>query len=797
MRIGIEMRQVVLGKAGGISLLLKGVLEALFRLDRDNEYFGFCTVFNRGLLERGPERGEIMTLPAYHYMAEVNRLSHHLNLDVLFRAYPVEHDLTFPLNKQIFLIPDIQHEYYPEFFDAETLRSRRVAFTQALAGAGAIGTISEYARQTLLDQECTHCRDIFLMSPALQEEHRQASLGDVTAAERELVPANDYFLYPANLWQHKNHRRVLQAFARFLEKSRKPMTFVCTGHPGGWPAIQADFPNLPVRHIGFVRAPLMRLLLSRARALAFFSLYEGFGMPLLEAFDVGTPVICSNTTSLPEVGGDAVLDCDPTDPEAMADLMARIAEDDRLRIELVARGQRRLRLYTWEQSAQNLRGACERVAAPEADGPRVCVSEPPLVSIVTPSYNQGRFLRRTIESVLNQTYPHIEYLVMDGGSTDESVEVLRSYGDRFPWVSEPDRGQTHAINKGFARTRGVIRAYLNSDDVLLPDGVEKAVAHFQSHPGCDMVYGNANYINEHDEVTGTYNTAEYSFGRLMQDCCVCQPAAFWLSRIARRVGTFNEALHYVMDYDYWLRIDRAGGRIEHVHDVLACSRLYPETKTLSGRYKIYQEIFEVCRRHAGYVDIGFFHGFWHHLCRERDRGLPRRLCWLPRFQPGMAYLHHKWWNRHRYSASKVLAGVGRRLRRLVSPPLGPFTSILTRLQRQGPLSMDRGRWVSGFWPDNWIGPTLQVVLKDMTPGRLLHVAGMANQDMTLTVLAGDRIVANYPLRGERYEKVCFPLAPEFGNRLCLKFSRTFTDAAQRRLSFLLQDTNLFSEQDLY
>src|SRR5262249_31944490 len=154
MRIGIEMRQVVLGKAGGISLLLKGVLEALFRQDLDNEYYGFCTVFNRGLLERAPAKGQIITLPAYHYMSEVDRLSHQLNLDVLFRAYPVEYDLSFPLHKQIFLIPDIQHEYHPEFFDAETLRSRRVAFTQALAGGGAIGTISEYARQTLLEQEC-------------------------------------------------------------------------------------------------------------------------------------------------------------------------------------------------------------------------------------------------------------------------------------------------------------------------------------------------------------------------------------------------------------------------------------------------------------------------------------------------------------------------------------------------------------------------------------------------------------------------------------------------------------------
>jgi glycosyltransferase involved in cell wall biosynthesis len=268
----------------------------------------------------------------------------------------------------------------------------------------------------------------------------------------------------------------------------------------------------------------------------------------------------------------------------------------------------------------------------------------PLVSIVTPSYNQGRFLRRTIESVLGQTYPHIEYCVMDGGSTDDSVAILKSYGDRFPWVSESDRGQTHAINKGLARSRGAIRAYLNSDDVLLPHAVERAVAYFAQHPGCDLVYGRADLINERDEVIGAYDTEDYSFQRLAQICCICQPACFWRADIAGRAGPFDERLHYVMDYEYWLRLDRAGGRLEHAAETWACSRIYAETKTASGRAGIFREIFRVVRRHAGYVDIGFFRGYWHHLCRERDRGWPRRLRWLPRFQSVMAHLHHLWWN---------------------------------------------------------------------------------------------------------------------------------------------------------
>src|SRR3954467_14632031 len=106
----------------------------------------------------------------------------------------------------------------------------------------------------------------------------------------------------------------------------------------------------------------------------------------------------------------------------------------------------------------------------------------PLVSIVTPSFNQGRFLGRTIDSVLGQDYPHVEYLVVDGGSTDESLAVLRGYGDRVRWLSEPDRGQSDAINKGLAQSRGDIVAYLNSDDVLWPGAIRTVVDHLQRRP---------------------------------------------------------------------------------------------------------------------------------------------------------------------------------------------------------------------------------------------------------------------------------------------------------------------------
>ena len=206
----------------------------------------------------------------------------------------------------------------------------------------------------------------------------------------------------------------------------------------------------------------------------------------------------------------------------------------------------------------------------------------PLVSIVTPSFNQGRFLRRTIDSVLAQDYPRIEYLVFDGGSRDDSVEILRSYGNRFFWRSGPDGGQSDAINQGFGLAKGDIFAWLNSDDVLLPGAVSSVVNRFRQHPDCDLLYGNAHFIDECDRVLGDYPTAPYDFDRLLESCCICQPAAFWRRSVLDRIGPLDDSLHYAMDYDYWMRLDRTGGKLLQVPEVLACSRVHARDEDAFG-----------------------------------------------------------------------------------------------------------------------------------------------------------------------------------------------------------------------
>jgi glycosyltransferase involved in cell wall biosynthesis len=799
MKIGVDLRQVCLAASDEITQLIQGVFEAVFDRYSEHQFLVFCTPFNRSLLASDAEHVRYFSLSIASYFQDLDRIAAEEGLQVLFRSYPIEDTLQFPMRKQIFLIPDNQHEAFPDFFAPRVLDGRRSAFSKALGSAGAIGTISEFSRKVLLDFPGTRCEDVFLMEPSLQVAHGlgrgEQGLGE---SERLLIPGGEYFLFPANLSKHKNHRRLLQAFRLLRERTSREISLVLTGHSAGWSELSKEFLDLPVIHLGFVRPELLRVLLERAHALVFFSLYEGFGIPLLEAFDAGTPVICSNTTSLPEVGGDAVVTCDPTDVDAMAALMERILKDDVLRETLIKRGKSRLGIYSWEKSAHSLIAACERVGARQTavtESRAASDAALPLVSIVTPSYNQGRFLKRTIDSVLMQSYPNIQYVVIDGGSTDESVEILRSYRDRFYWKSEPDRGQTHAINKGLARAKGEILAYLNSDDILAPRAVERVVHYLQQHPDCDMVYGEADYIDEKDEVIGSYKTADYSLNRLIEDCMVCQPAAFWRNRIAEKVGPFDEQLNFAMDYDYWLRIAKAGGEIQFLREKLACSRLYPETKTLSARPNIYQEIFEICRRHTGFVHQSYYQGYWHHRIYEEDNRASRLLRRYHVSYTMLAWFHHKWNHRDRYTLAWVASALVKKVAHRVAAAGVRAKGFVKRSSASAPLL--RNGSVKGFWPDNWLEPKLTIMPKARARGQVLHIAGVAPIDQTMTVAAGDKEICKCDFKAHQYKKVTFPADLADAQRISIRFSSFVETPTKRKLAFLLQDTNVFSEQDTY
>ena len=221
----------------------------------------------------------------------------------------------------------------------------------------------------------------------------------------------------------------------------------------------------------------------------------------------------------------------------------------------------------------------------------------PLISIVTPSFNQAQYIRATIDSVLSQDYPNFEYIVMDGGSTDGTVEILKSYGKKLNWVSEKDRGQTDAINKGLRKSSGDILAYLNSDDIYLP-GTLKRVGEYYNKTGVDWITGDCLTIDEsgieskNNKIISLYKRflmAIYSPLTLrIADSMLPQPSTFWSRKAWDKVGEFNDKYHYVMDYDYWLRMSKW----YKPHDLkvpLSGFRFQQDSKSQTGRVKLMQE----------------------------------------------------------------------------------------------------------------------------------------------------------------------------------------------------------------
>lgn len=203
----------------------------------------------------------------------------------------------------------------------------------------------------------------------------------------------------------------------------------------------------------------------------------------------------------------------------------------------------------------------------------------PLVSIITPSYQQGRFLRQNLESVAGQAYSRIEHIVHDGGSTDETLQVLKSASRSVRWVSEPDRGQTDALNRGLAEARGEIVGWVNSDDFLYPNAVTRAVNALQETEA-DAIYGRCSLVDEMGQIIGFYRTEPFRYEALVDRNIIAQPALFFRRSLFERFGPLDETLGLAMDYEYWLRSSRLA-KFVYVPEVFAAYRIHPAAKTAS------------------------------------------------------------------------------------------------------------------------------------------------------------------------------------------------------------------------
>ena len=223
----------------------------------------------------------------------------------------------------------------------------------------------------------------------------------------------------------------------------------------------------------------------------------------------------------------------------------------------------------------------------------------PRVSIVVPSLNQGRFLREALDSILDQDYPNLETVVMDGGSTDGSVEILRAYGDRVSFVSAADAGQADAINRGWQRTSGSIVAWLNADDRYLPGAIRKAVAALEAHPNAAMVYGEGELIDEAGRLRGSFPvTRPFDLWALMHVTdYIMQPTVFMRRSCVEACGGLQAHLHYGLDWDLWIRL---GCRwpIVYLPEALAQAREHGQTKTSTGGFRRLRELWTILAAHG-------------------------------------------------------------------------------------------------------------------------------------------------------------------------------------------------------
>jgi glycosyltransferase involved in cell wall biosynthesis len=208
-------------------------------------------------------------------------------------------------------------------------------------------------------------------------------------------------------------------------------------------------------------------------------------------------------------------------------------------------------------------------------------SDYPLVSIITPSFNQADYLEETIQSVLSQDYPHIEYVIVDGGSTDGSLAIIKKYANQLAWwVSEPDEGQADAINKGLLRVSGDLVAWLNSDDLYLPGTIRMVVDAMRADPGVGLVYGDLQSIDADGKVFNTITYQQYNLDDLLAIRIIGQPTVFMRRSVQKKAGFLDDSFHFLLDHHLWTRIARLS-RIKYIPTTWAAARHHHMAKNIA------------------------------------------------------------------------------------------------------------------------------------------------------------------------------------------------------------------------
>lgn len=622
MKIDVNLRQYYKGKIGGQENYVRSVLAGLTRHE----------------LRIWVHEEEVEHVRAFAPHADIRGVTHERGLQTIEdAAREGDFDLYYcpllvlePLvvdRPCAVMMPDLQHEFFPEFFDPAVLQWRRQTYGPSVLNCDVLLTPSEHAKATIVEKFRVNPDKIRVIHHGVDAEFERPLPATPTAAFSALGLPDRYLYFPANFWPHKNHVNVLQALRQVLDGGARDLHLVLSGSLAESGRVEQEIDRLglrkSVRLLGYVEKSLVPEIYQHALALLFATQFEGFGLPLVEAFACGCPAITSNFGSCLEVAGDAAVLVDPLDPASIAAGVLRVAGDAALRAELSAKGKERSEQFSWKKAVDLTEQAFFDITKPEyRRHSLIQVDSWPVIGIVTPNYNMARFLGETIESVLSQDYPHVDYVVMDAGSNDGSLDILRKYGDRVRWVSEKDRGQAEAVNKGYHATTGEIFTFLNSDDTYLPGALSAMAKHFKANPGVGLIYGEAYHVDAEGGIIAPYVTQPFDVRTLNNQCYICQPAAFALREAFLNAGMMNVFLHFALDYDLWIRIAKKYG-VRKVDEFLATSRMYVDNKTLSKRRQVYQEILGTVKAHYQYAPYEWINGYACYLLDGKDQFFDR------------------------------------------------------------------------------------------------------------------------------------------------------------------------------